>query len=37
MYEYIQKKELKNYKNLDENVIKALFGVQTKFKINPQF
>ena len=33
MYEYIQKKELKDYKNLDQNVIKALFGVQTKYKI----
>ena len=37
MYEYIQKKELKDYRNLEQNVIKALFGVQTKYKINPQF
>ena len=34
MYEHIYKKEIKDYKQLNENINRALFGIQTKYKVN---
>lgn len=34
MYEYIHKKEIKDHKKSNENINRALFGIQTKYKIN---
>ena len=34
MYEYIDKKEIKDHKKSNENINRALFGIQTKYKVN---